>query len=578
MRPIFLRVLAGLMPLILCAALTARAAVPAADSLSAALPEARTAADRERIYVQLADLSADSLSLAASFWEKALAEAVEAGDDYGCREALDRLVQKLAVREPDRALQYVHLADSLLPERRYALFRSSLNAFWLWKQMSAANSFEAIDRALAEFRERRPGSLTPEEQIEWEFLTGLSIDYSSIATEAYGNIPQAIPYVEKALAKLEKYPFEERVHLEKLCREELSDIYLYADDPRAADQIRRNIDLHRAWLAADTRFERPRRDTTEYLMRSYGKMVFLLDLIPREELSEYYDKCMRLARERNDREEIYSTSARYYECMGDNLQAAAYADSVLNFYIRTGKKADLGAIYIAQSHMYEKAGEYEKALKAVREGNDFRYYNRMDQAQGKLAEMQALYDVNRLELEKSRLAGRNKFFLLIAGGIVVAVLIGWIIYQQIMVRRLERTREQLTAANAEARRQSCRAQESEKMKTAFINSMCHEIRTPLNAINGFSELLLTEEDPETRQAFQTEIGKSTKALTTLLENMLELSQLISTEGPLPVAQTDVCLLCTERLELQKQLTDNPGNRIRLRGGGGVSRYPPTPST
>lgn len=577
MRPIFLRVLAGLMPLILCAALTARAAVPAADSLSAALPEARTAADRERIYVQLADLSADSLSLAASFWEKALAEAVEAGDDYGCREALDRLVQKLAVREPDRALQYVHLADSLLPERRYALFRSSLNAFWLWKQMSAANSFEAIDRALAEFRERRPGSLTPEEQIEWEFLTGLSIDYSSIATEAYGNIPQAIPYVEKALAKLEKYPFEERVHLEKLCREELSDIYLYADDPRAADQIRRNIDLHRAWLAADTRFERPRRDTTEYLMRSYGKMVFLLDLIPREELSEYYDKCMRLARERNDREEIYSTSARYYECMGDNLQAAAYADSVLNFYIRTGKKADLGAIYIAQSHMYEKAGEYEKALKAVREGNDFRYYNRMDQAQGKLAEMQALYDVNRLELEKSRLAGRNKFFLLIAGGIVVAVLIGWIIYQQIMVRRLERTREQLTAANAEARRQSCRAQESEKMKTAFINSMCHEIRTPLNAINGFSELLLTEEDPETRQAFQTEIGKSTKALTTLLENMLELSQLISTEGPLPVAQTDVCLLCTERLELQKQLTDNPAIEYVCEAGG-VSRYPPTPST
>lgn len=577
MRPIFLRVLAGLMPLILCAALTARAAVPAADSLSAALPEARTAADRERIYVQLADLSADSLSLAASFWEKALAEAVEAGDDYGCREALDRLVQKLAVREPDRALQYIHLADSLLPERRYALFRSSLNAFWLWKQMSAANSFEAIDRALAEFRERRPGSLTPEEQIEWEFLTGLSIDYSSIATEAYGNIPQAIPYVEKALAKLEKYPFEERVHLEKLCREELSDIYLYADDPRAADQIRRNIDLHRAWLAADTRFERPRRDTTEYLMRSYGKMVFLLDLIPREELSEYYDKCMRLARERNDREEIYSTSARYYECMGDNLQAAAYADSVLNFYIRTGKKADLGAIYIAQSHMYEKAGEYEKALKAVREGNDFRYYNRMDQAQGKLAEMQALYDVNRLELEKSRLAGRNKFFLLIAGGIVVAVLIGWIIYQQIMVRRLERTREQLTAANAEARRQSCRAQESEKMKTAFINSMCHEIRTPLNAINGFSELLLTEEDPETRQAFQTEIGKSTKALTTLLENMLELSQLISTEGPLPVAQTDVCLLCTERLELQKQLTDNPAIEYVCEAGG-VSRYPPTPST
>lgn len=109
-----------------------------------------------------------------------------------------------------------------------------------------------------------PGSLTPEEEIEWEFLTGLSIDYSSIATEAYGNIPQAISYVEQALAKLEKYPLEERVHFEKLCREELADIYLYADDPRAAGQIGRCIDLHRAWVAADKRFERPaatRRNT-----------------------------------------------------------------------------------------------------------------------------------------------------------------------------------------------------------------------------------------------------------------------------------------------------------------------------
>lgn len=95
------------------------------------------------------------------------------------------------------------------------------------------------------------------------------------------------------------------------------------------------------------------------------------------------------------------------------------------------------------------------------------------------------------------------------------------------------------------------------MKTAFINSMCHEIRTPLNAINGFSELLLTEQEPAARQAFQAEIWKSTTALTALLENMLELSQLVSSESPLPVAQTDIRLLCAERLELQKQLGDNP---------------------
>ena len=39
-----------------------------------------------------------------------------------------------------------------------------------------------------------------------------------------------------------------------------------------------------------------------------------------------------------------------------------------------------------------------------------------------------------------------------------------------------------------------KAGESEKMKTAFINSMCHEIRTPLNAIVGFSGIITANGD------------------------------------------------------------------------------------
>lgn len=144
-----------------------------------------------------------------------------------------------------------------------------------------------------------------------------------------------------------------------------------------------------------------------------------------------------------------------------------------------------------------------------------------------------------------------------------------------MVRRLKQAKRLSHAAHEEAQRQSCRAQESEKMKTAFINSMCHEIRTPLNAINGFSELMLTEEDPDTRHLYQEEIRKSTAALTSLLENMLELSKLISTEEPLPVAETDVCLICAERLELQKQLSANPSvaYSFEAMAGGGTCVVP-----
>lgn len=49
-----------------------------------------------------------------------------------------------------------------------------------------------------------------------------------------------------------------------------------------------------------------------------------------------------------------------------------------------------------------------------------------------------------------------------------------------------------------------KAEESEKMKTAFINSVCHEIRTPLNAIVGFSDLIFNDEvDKENRESLLT---------------------------------------------------------------------------
>lgn len=550
-----------------------------ADSLLTLLPKTPDAAGRERIYVQLADLSGDSLELAAPHWEAALAEAHKAGDTYGCKDALDFLVRKFADRDTRRAEKYIALADSILPGSRYALFRSSLYAYYLWKQMNDNNSIETVTRALEELKGKNYDRLTPEERIEWEFLTGLAIDFSSVTTEAYDNIAKAIPYVERALENLRKYPLEERLHLEKICHDELSDLYMLCKDKRAEEQIGQCIDLHRKWLAMDDRFERPHRDTTGYMMRAYAKMVYLRDLISRDKLNEYYQKCIGLARARGDMAEIYSTSARYYQCTGDYERAVAYIDSTITVYKSKGIKADLAPIYATQSYLYEEMGDYKNALKAVRTTNNIRFNERVEEAQSSLAEMQTLFEVGRLEFEKSRLTGRIRFIALLAGGILVLLLIGWSVYQYVMVRQLKQIRRQLTDANEEITRQSRRAMESEKMKTAFINSMCHEIRTPLNAINGFSDLLLEgDHDHDTRREFREQIWASTTALTTLLENMLELSSLVSSEEPLPLAETDLGLLCAERLQIQRELSQNPSVEYVLKGGGRGTCVIPTNET
>lgn len=571
MRQILLKALASglIMSLFPYAAISAPPKPAHADSLLTLLPKTPDAAGRERIYVQLADLSGDSLELAAPHWEAALAEAHKAGDTYGCKDALDFLVRKFADRDTRRAEKYIALADSILPGSRYALFRSSLYAYYLWKQMNDNNSIETVTRALEELKGKNYDRLTPEERIEWELLTGLAIDFSSVTTEAYDNIAKAIPYVERALENLRKYPLEERLHLEKICHDELSDLYMLCKDKRAEEQIGQCIDLHRKWLAMDDRFERPHRDTTGYMMRAYAKMVYLRDLISRDKLNEYYQKCIGLARARGDMAEIYSTSARYYQCTGDYERAVAYIDSTITAYKSKGIKADLAPIYATQSYLYEKMGDYKNALKAVRTTNNIRFNERVEEAQSSLAEMQTLFEVGRLEFEKSRLTGRIRFIALLAGGILVLLLIGWSVYQYVMVRQLKQIRRQLTDANEEITRQSRRAMESEKMKTAFINSMCHEIRTPLNAINGFSDLLLEgDHDHDTRREFREQIWASTTALTTLLENMLELSRLVSSEEPLPLAETDLGLLCAERLQIQRELSQNPSVEYVLKGGGG----------
>lgn len=581
MHHILLKALASglIMSLFPYAAISAPPKPAQTDSLLTLLPQTHDAAGRERIYVLLADLNGDSLELAAPYWEAALAEAHKAGDTYGCKDALDFLVRKFADRDTRRAEKYIALSDSILPGSRHALFRSSLYAYYLWKQMNDNNSIETVTRALEELKGKNRDQLTPEERIEWEFLTGLAIDFSSISTEAYGNIPKAIPYVEQALEKLGKYPLEERLHLEKICHDELSDLYMLCKDKRAEEQIGQCIDLHRKWLAMDDRFERPHRDTTGYMMRAYAKMVYLRDLISRDKLNEYYQKCIGLARARGDMAEIYSTSARYYQCTGDYERAVAYIDSTITVYKSKGIKADLAPIYATQSYLYEEMGDYKNALKAVRTTNNIRFNERVEEAQSSLAEMQTLFEVGRLEFEKSRLTGRIRFIALLAGGILVLLLVGWSVYQYVMVRQLKQIRRQLTDANEEITRQSRRAMESEKMKTAFINSMCHEIRTPLNAINGFSDLLLEgDHDHDTRREFREQIWASTTALTTLLENMLELSRLVSSEEPLPLAETDLGLLCAERLQIQRELSQNPSVEYVLKGGGRGTCVIPTNET
>ncbi|MCL3782549.1 response regulator [Prolixibacteraceae bacterium JC049] len=71
-----------------------------------------------------------------------------------------------------------------------------------------------------------------------------------------------------------------------------------------------------------------------------------------------------------------------------------------------------------------------------------------------------------------------------------------------------------------------KAEESDRLKTEFINNMSHEIRTPMNGILGFSNLLNKEDLSAQKQKRYTDIIQSSgKQLMRVIDDILEISKL-----------------------------------------------------
>ncbi len=71
-----------------------------------------------------------------------------------------------------------------------------------------------------------------------------------------------------------------------------------------------------------------------------------------------------------------------------------------------------------------------------------------------------------------------------------------------------------------------KAEESDKLKTAFLQNMSHEIRTPLNGIIGFSGLLNSENlSKEDIKDFTAMISQSGQRLIEIVNNVLDISKI-----------------------------------------------------
>ncbi len=168
--------------------------------------------------------------------------------------------------------------------------------------------------------------------------------------------------------------------------------------------------------------------------------------------------------------------------------------------------------------IYERAGRWEEAYKSFKKesliGDSIDNVVLTNSMQG-IQEQVELY-----EAEKK--AATLRTTALLGAVFMLTLLIIALVY--IVQSRKKHLEELRKAYN--------KAMESEKMKTAFIHNVSHEVRTPLNIITGFAQVIADPDlagNPEERKRISTMMQKSTRQVTVLIDEIIGLSLIESTE-------------------------------------------------
>lgn len=123
----------------------------------------------------------------------------------------------------------------------------------------------------------------------------------------------------------------------------------------------------------------------------------------------------------------------------------------------------------------------------------------------------------------------------------------------------KRAEEQLLAAKD-------RAEESDRLKTAFLMNMSHEIRTPMNGILGFLSLLAEPGlEEEYRREYIDIMNQSGQRLLTTINDIIEISRIETGEMEIILEDVDIAELVENQLAFFRPQATAKGLSLALAG-------------
>jgi PAS domain S-box-containing protein len=171
-------------------------------------------------------------------------------------------------------------------------------------------------------------------------------------------------------------------------------------------------------------------------------------------------------------------------------------------------KQELLRMHISDLEAVESADKTQDHIRLVREKGEHRFESKHLRKDGSVFEVEVSVQ-----------------FHPVAGGQLVAFL------HDISERKL---------AEKELIKAKEQAEESDRLKSAFLANISHEIRTPMNGILGFAELLKTPDlTGEQQQEYIRIIRKSSDRLLNTINNIVDISKIESGQMQIGLAETSL---------------------------------------
>ncbi len=234
--------------------------------------------------------------------------------------------------------------------------------------------------------------------------------------------------------------------------------------------------------------------------------------------------------------EAWRAIAEYHLACGEYTKALEATQQMELQLANVNNSGLQWGLNLLRTEILRHLGRSDEAYDTLRQMMELRSTQTVSQLRRQLSEMDSLYQIDEMRIREQK---SHFWYAVIISLIVIIALAVFTFFRIRTARVLSRKNQELADALGHA-------QESDRMKTVFVQHISHEIRTPLNIITGFAQVIsnpeydITEED---RNRMLFDICHNTNEITNLINELLELSESESQSHYSKTDDVDIAALC-----------------------------------